>query len=98
MSAAVGGFVVTGRPPGTISYERRMRPSKKHSRNAGKIQTVVRRRRVVAAHEHAYAVRSTAEDLKRRVEAMGWTDVTILQDGKEAAQAGNDGVMPRNAS
>lgn len=77
----IAGFVVVGRPPGLITYERRMRQSMKHSRNAGKTQVVKRKRRVIAAHEHAYAVRSTAEDLKRRIEATGWTDVAILQDG-----------------
>jgi hypothetical protein len=95
MSTAIGGFVVTGRPPGTISYERRMRSSKKHARNAGKTQTVVRKRRVVAAHEHPYFDRDAAEQVRLYVETMGWTDVKILADGKEAAPAGNDGATPR---
>jgi hypothetical protein len=83
MSTTGGGFIVTGRPPGTISYERRMRTSKKHSRNNGKTQTVVRKRRVVAAHEHPYFDREAAEQIRRYVETMGWTNVKITMGGKE---------------
>lgn len=72
-------YIVTGRPPGTITYERRMRLSRKRN-NTGKSQVVKRRRRVVAAHEHPYHARSTADDVKRRIEAMGWTDVEVRQD------------------
>jgi hypothetical protein len=95
--SATGGFVVVGRPPGTITYSRRMRADAAGKNcvwvqdGAGqpvlqaKLQQVTRRRARVSAHQVPYHSRAAADEVLRRVAGLGWTDLEIRQDGRPVA-------------
>lgn len=63
-------YIVHGRPPGTITYERRSRSGATHK--------VVRRRRGdVKLRSEPFSSRAAAEDAARVAHALGWRDLLI---------------------
>lgn len=78
-------FVVIGRPPGTITYQRR--PRCRRFTNGVRCdvdmrtrsKTVTRRHRLVICHAVPYATASAAQELLQRLLALGWQDLEVYR-------------------
>lgn len=79
-------FVVIGRPPGTITYQRRPRYRGSFANGVRcyvdireRTQTVTRRHRLVMCHAVPYDTDSAAQELLRRLRALGWQDLEVCR-------------------
>lgn len=79
-------FVVIGRPPGTITYQRRPRCRASFANGVRcdvdmrtRSKTVTRRHRLVICHAVPYDTASAAQDLLRRLQVMGWQDLEVYR-------------------